>query len=101
LFKADKDACKKQLIDPEIIDNMLQLLGLNCFRLQRYRKVIWDGLEAEFKDLPTTDRDQALLKLAEKHLTPKDGHLPPYVTTRFLFLMAYLTSTKLLDITKW
>jgi len=100
-FEVDEEACARESIDPAIVDETLRTLGLNCPRLKRNRREIWKALEDEYADLPETDLDKALLELAEAHLTPQDGQLPAYISTRFLFLLADLTDQQLLDITKW
>lgn len=100
-FKVDPEVCAQHAIDPEKIEKTMDILGLNCPRLKRNRKVVWNMIQAELNTLPNREDEYAIMELAEAHLVPVNGECPPYVTTRFLYLMSFLSVPQLLGIVKW
>jgi len=103
-LSVDQDACQRESVDPAHAQSTLDILGLNCPRLMRNRGKVWrsmlDELEGEIAELPTAEQAPTILICAMEHLTPLDGKLQSYVTTRFIYLTAYLPLAQLIEITR-
>lgn len=78
-FEPDEVACEKAGISPALVDSTIERLGLNCSHLLATRWEVWDALEEELSA-------ESLDELRLTHLTPVNGELKPFFTTRFLTL---------------
>jgi len=100
----DEQACMRESVDPLLARNTLELLGLNCIRLVRDRGRVWRSMMLELEgknvELPTAEQAPAMRKYAQDHLTPLDGKLQSYLTTRFIYLKPYLPLAELIEITR-
>jgi uncharacterized protein (TIGR02646 family) len=85
-FVVDSQACLKASIDPRLAESTLYFLNLNCSRLCKARKVIWDAIYDEFiyaLDLPKDQQQDEFESIASTYLTPKQ----PFFTTALLCIV--------------
>lgn len=89
----DEESCQKEGIAKELVESTIRNLGLNCPRLARSRKEVWDEILKELDDLYEKGGDfKELSELAKDHLTPylakykkrEKERLLPFFTTRVL-----------------
>jgi uncharacterized protein (TIGR02646 family) len=86
----DEEACARESIDPKGVQWTMDVLGLNCPRLKRNRKVVWLAILRQLQEiyaLPQNERTAALQDLADEHLAAKNTTLPEYITIRRLALL--------------
>lgn len=93
LFIPDEAACNKAGILPALIASTLDLLGLNCPNLARRRLAVWKEVMQDMERVlaESAEQQQEQLEiLADDHLKPLNGKLPPFYTTRLLCLASDL-----------
>lgn len=112
-FHVNQEVCEKESIDPQLVEQTIEVLGLNCPRLVRNRMTVWDAVVEEIvqdvyamEDVYAVEdmykkEDDELVAIATTHLRPSpEGKLHPYFTTRLWCLAEDIPLNKLLDITK-
>lgn len=88
-YAVNATVCKAHNLDPALVENTIESLGLNCPNLMRRRKRAWDALMIEenriYKHSSPKDIALELEEMKQDNVLPVAGKLPDFITLRRLF----------------
>lgn len=92
-YEPNEDVCRRHGIDPELVKNTIDHLGLNSPNLMRRRKKVWDDLIKEedkiYKQNNDSPHSEELINFKNDELSPDKNGLPSFITLRRLFFAQY------------
>lgn len=92
-YEPNEVICQKYGIDPELVKNTIDYLGLNSPNLMRRRKEVWDDLLREEDKIYETHNDnppsEELINFKNDELSPDKDRLLSFITLRRLFFTQY------------